>query len=109
MKAKIFITNDLIGETTFRITDESMGGIIGDLIPNENYKKYKTKIQFLTEENGIANISDFNFRILVDDKIELSPEGGIGITDMEEFNEILIESAGNNRKIIERIKNEVSR
>lgn len=109
MKAKIFISDVLIGETIFRITDESMGGIIGDLIPFEDYGKYKTKIQFLTEEKGIANMSDFNFRILIDNTRELNPVGGIGIIDSEEFEEILVESAGNNREIIERIKKEASR
>ncbi|MEY3240195.1 MAG: hypothetical protein RIR11_1633 [Bacteroidota bacterium] len=77
-----------------RISDESMGGIIGDLILNENYQRYKNRIQSKTEEKGIANVSDFNFRFLIDD-YELSPEGGIGITDFIEFDEIIIESADN--------------
>jgi hypothetical protein len=109
MNAKIFINNELIGETNFRISDESMGGIIGNLNQNNNYEKYKSKIQLLTEKNGIANISDFNFRILINNKKELNPEGGIGITDFKEFDEIIIESAGNNQETIEIIKNKASR
>ena len=109
MKAKIFIKEDYIGNTNFRIADERMGGIIGDLIPNESYKKYQGIIQSLTEKKGIANISDFNFRIIINDGYELNPIGGIGITDSEKFNEIIIESAGNELKIIDRIKKEASR
>jgi hypothetical protein len=80
-----------------------MGAIGGKLIPNENYERYREKIQELTEKNGIANISNFNFRIMIDD-IELEPEGGIGITDFEIFEEIEVETAGNKRELIEWIK-----
>ena len=109
MKAQIYINHDCIGETNFRLVDESMGGILGDLITNDAYEKYKIKIQSLSEKKGIANISDFNFRILIDNKRQLNPEGGIGITDIKEFDEIIIESTGNRQEIIERIKKEASR
>lgn len=108
MKANIYIENELIGITNFRIADESMGGIIGDFLPTENYEKYKNKIQSLSESKGIANVSDFNFKLELEDNLILNPEGGIGITDLKEFDEIIIESAGNERGIIERIKKEAS-
>ncbi len=108
MKANIYINNELIGFTNFRIADESMGGIIGDFVPNNNYGKYKTEIQLLTENKGIANISDFNFKIELDNNHILNHEGGIGISDFEEFDEIIIESAGIEQEIVERIKKEAS-
>ena len=85
-----------------------MGGISGNLIPNENYKIYQNEIQFITRKKGIANISDFNLRIITDNKNELNPVGGIGISDFEAFDEIVIESAGNDLKIINRIKKETN-
>ena len=103
MKGKIYIDEDLIGETIFKMADESMGGIIGFFIPTSNYEKYKKKIQFLTKEKGIANISDFNFSITIENEEELNPRGGIGITDIKGY-EIIIESAGNEQSIIEKIK-----
>lgn len=79
-----------------------MGAIGGDLIPNNNYEKYRVKIQNLTNEKGIANTSNFNFRILIDNT-ELKPIGGIGITDIEIFDEIIIETAGNEQDVIKKI------
>ncbi|MFC5624987.1 hypothetical protein [Algoriphagus winogradskyi] len=78
----------------FLVTDESMGGIGGDLIANDNYKKYQPTIQQHFEKQGITNIDNFNFRILLEDNIELKPEGGIGVSDSADFDEIYVESAG---------------
>jgi hypothetical protein len=103
MKGKVFIDNDEIGSADFMIIDKSMGVIQGELNPAENYKKYKERIQNLYDEKGIANIDDFNFKIVLDDKTELRPEGGIGITDSAEFDEIFIESAGLDHEVIEKI------
>lgn len=108
MKANIYIENEIIGTTNFRIADESMGGIIGDFLPNENYEKYRNEIQSLTESKGIANVSDFNFKLELKDYQILNPQGGIGITDLKDFDEIIIESVGNEQEIIERIKKEAS-
>lgn len=108
MKAKIYLDNDLIGTANFKIADESMGGIIANFIPNEHYNHYKQLIQSKTSEKGIANVSDFNFRIVVDN-YELTPEGGIGITDLAELDEIIIEAAGLEQKIMERLKKEANR
>jgi hypothetical protein len=36
MRAYLYINNDKIGEVNFSVTDESMGGIDGDLIANAN-------------------------------------------------------------------------
>lgn len=40
MKGFLYIDHDLIGEVDFKIIDESMGGIGGDLNATETYKKY---------------------------------------------------------------------
>jgi hypothetical protein len=104
MKGKVFIDDDEIGSADFKVIDESMGGIQGELIPTENYKKYKKQIQELFDKKGIANVEDFNFKIVLADKIISDPEGGIGITDSSEFDEILVESAGLDCKVIEKMR-----
>ncbi len=96
MECEVYIKNELIGKATFEIIDESMGGISGNLIVNENYKKYQKTIRKQTEENGISNSENFEYRILTNNNIVIYAEGGIGISDSEEFNEIIIESAGIN-------------
>jgi hypothetical protein len=103
MRGIVFIDNDEIGAADFEVIDESMGAIQGQLTPAETYKKYKGQIQELFDRKGIANIQDFSFRIVLDDKTVLRPEGGIGITDSSEFDEILVESAGLDSKVIEKI------
>jgi hypothetical protein len=103
MLGQIFIENDLIGDVNFRIIDESMGVIGGDMIPNMNYGKYQPIIQEHYERNGISNIHDFNFRIILD-SIELKPEGGIGITDSKEFDEIIVESGGLDQITLEKLR-----
>ena len=93
MIGQVYIENEIIGEVDFKIIDESMGVIGGDLIPNSNYIKYQLTIQEHFESNGISNIHNFNYKIILEE-IELKPEGGIGITDSIEFNEIFVESGG---------------
>ena len=105
MKGKIYIDNIEIGHAIFNVTDASMGGISGELIPNENYNSYRERIQNLTISKGIANNEDFELRIVINDELEINPCGGIGITDLEEFDEIIIESAGIENQVIEKIKN----
>ncbi len=95
MKGFVCIDEDKIGEVIFSIIDESMGVIGGDLIKNDNYIKYQPYIQQHFEEKGISNIDNFNFRIFINDDIELKPAGGIGVTDSSDFDEIYVESAGN--------------
>jgi len=94
MKAFLYIGTEKIGEVHFSIIDESMGGIGGNLIANDNYKKYQPTIQRHFEKKGISNVDNFNFRILLEDNTELKPEGGIGVTDSVDFDEIYVESAG---------------
>ena len=45
---------------------------------------------------------NFNFRIFINDDIELKPAGGIGVTDSAEFDEIYVESAGNDLSIFQK-------
>jgi hypothetical protein len=84
-----------------------MGVIGGELLPNINYRKYQPTIQEHYERNGISNNHDFNFRILLDN-LELMPEGGIGVTDSKEFNEIFVESGGLDQITLEKIRSSSS-
>jgi hypothetical protein len=102
MECKIYIKNELIGKATFEIIDRSMGVISGKLICNDNYKKFQKIIQKQTEEIGISNSDNFNYRIITNNNIEIKAEGGIGISDSAEFNEIIIESAGINLDSLEK-------
>ena len=105
MKGIVYIENEKIGEAKFIIIDKTMGGIGGDFVPYKNYKNYQSKIQQCYEEKGIANSDDFNFKILLSDGKMLNPKGGIGITDSKEFDEIYIESIGNDLLKIEMLNN----
>jgi len=82
MRGFLYIDNDKIGEVNFEITDESMGGIGGVLIANDNYKKYQRAIRQHGKKQGISNEENFNYRILLEDNSELKPEGGTGVTDV---------------------------
>ncbi|MET4138131.1 hypothetical protein [Pedobacter sp. UYP1] len=76
------------------IGEETIGGLF---IPNENYSKYQALVQTHCNNKGISNIHDFDYRITLSDNIDLNMEGGIGITDVQGFNEIYIEGAGLNQ------------
>ena len=71
-----------------------MGVIGGNLVPNINYAMYRPKVQRQCDLKGVANVIDFNFRIILAGNTELSPEGGIGLTDIRGFEEIYVECAG---------------
>ncbi|MGB0838965.1 MAG: hypothetical protein ACPGXL_02435 [Chitinophagales bacterium] len=103
-KVHIFIGNACIGKTTFQIVDESMGGIMGRFVPNEHYSSYQAQIQQLTANKGIANVDDFNFRIVTTAGIELHSVGGIGLTDVVGIGEIIVEVAGIDWKVMEDLK-----
>ena len=45
MIGQVFIGDNLIGEVNFKIIDESMGVMGGNMIPNINYEKYQPIIQ----------------------------------------------------------------
>ncbi|MFY7732259.1 MAG: hypothetical protein ACOVSR_02165 [Bacteroidia bacterium] len=105
MKGILYIDSDNIGEVSFSIIDESMGVIGGNLIANDSYKKYQPTIQQHFEKQGISNIDNLNFRIVLADNSELKPEGGICITDSANFDEIYVESAGLDTETMNKIKN----
>lgn len=105
MKGILYIHNDNIGVVSFSVIDERMGGIGGYLITNDNYKKYQPTIQQHFEKQGISNIDNFHFRIILEDNTELQPEGGIGVTDSADFDEIYIESTGLDTGTMNKIKN----
>lgn len=105
MKGILYIHDVNIGEVIFSITDENMGVIGGYLIANNKYKKYQLTIQQHFDKKGICNIDDLNFCIVLEDNSKLRLEGGIGITDSANFDEIYVESAGLDIEIINKIKN----
>ena len=107
MIGSLFIDDKKIGEVDFKIIDESMGVIGGTLLPNDSYKKYQITIQEHFDRNGISNIHDFNFRIILNGK-ELKPEGGIGVTDSKDFDEIFVESGGIDQITLEKFRVENS-
>ena len=104
MKGFLLIDNEKIGESNFAVIDEAMGAIGGILNPYESYYKHQIEIQKCCNKLGIANMNNFNFKIILSDTTELYPVGGIGVTDLLEFDEIYVESAGNSEEIIRKLK-----
>lgn len=103
MKGQIYIDNSEIGIVNFKIVDESMGAIGGEFVAAENYSKFKSEIQKLTNKNGNANSQNFNFRIVLKN-IELNPIGGICLIDSKEFGEMYLDVAGLNQGELEKVK-----
>lgn len=93
MNGAIYIDNEEIGFADFKVVDKSMGVIQGTMTPTESYSKYVKQVQSLCVEKGIANMEDFNFKIILEDKTVLESMGGVGITDASGF-EVIVESAG---------------
>lgn len=94
MAGDLYIGNDKIGEIDFEIIDATMGCIGRQLKINNNYKKYQVDIQTACDKKGVANIEDFNFKIILPNNTKLKPEGGIGITDIKNFAEVYVEVSG---------------
>lgn len=104
MKGYLYINDDRLGEVNFKVIDESMGVIGGGLKMYPIYEKYQKQIQFLYDSKGIANIVDLNFVIVLEGNTVLNSEGGIGVTDSVDSEEIYVESAGNDCDIIAMVK-----
>ena len=105
MNGTVYIDKICIGEVNFKVVDESMGGISGQLHPNHNYSTFKEKIRELSERNGIANVDDINIEIHLKNGSDIDQRGGIGIMDILGTDEIVVEAAGLRYDIIEKIKN----
>ena len=88
------LNEEILGEINFKVIDEGMGVIGGALKPYDDYYKYQKQIQFLCDTKGVANLDDYNFLISIDEDTILNPEGGIGVTDLKGFDEILVDVAG---------------
>lgn len=104
MNAFVYIDADKIGEVVLEIIDESMGVIGGQLFSNENYEKYKYRIQQQCEKKSISNLTDFNYKIVLSDDTPIMAQGGIGVTDIKNFDEKYIEVAGVNEVITNKLK-----
>ena len=105
MKAFIYIGDDRIGEAELSATDESMGAIGGPFKAWSAYEKYRASVQRHTDEKGISNSDDLPYRIVLANGSGLQPQGGIGITDIKDLEEIYVESAGLDAATISAIKN----
>lgn len=64
-----------LGEVEFEVTDESMGGIGGQLAPYSSYNNIRSQVQQICDKKGIANVEDFPFAIQFTNKSELEPQG----------------------------------
>lgn len=104
MKGFLYIAKDKIGEIDFSVIDESMGVIGGTLHPNTKYMIYQSSIQKCYEQQGVANINQFNFRVVFEDNSVLNPEGGIGVTDAVNCEDIYVEAAGLDIEVINKIR-----
>lgn len=98
MTGNLFINIVQIGIVDFSVIDDSMGIIGGQLNCSSAYKDFRIEIQRLSETKGIANSEDFLFSVWIGDEIRLTPQGGIGITDLIDFDEIYVEVSGLNEQ-----------
>jgi hypothetical protein len=103
MKGYLLLDKEQLGEVEFEVTDESMGGIGGQLVPYPTYNSIRTQVQHICEAKGIANIQDFPFAIQLANKYTIVPQGGIGITDIKGVDEIYVESAGLGHDLINEV------
>ncbi len=95
-----------MGEVDWKILDESMGAIGGQIEPFPAYDRYRLEIQDLSEsKKGIVNSNDFEFAITIGENVVEEVVGGIGVTDLRELVEISVEAAGLHYDIIKLISN----
>ena len=102
--ANLFIDDSELGLVQFKIIDESMGVIGGQLIYNSTYLNFRNDIQKASGFKGVANSDDFEFSVWINNKIKLIPEGGIGVTDLDGFDEVYVEVGGLNEESINYFK-----
>jgi hypothetical protein len=104
MRGFLRLDNETIGEFEASVVDEGMGVIGGDLNVHPAYEKYRKRFQALYGQKGNANSDDFNFEVILDDGTIVRTQGGVSVTDAPEFGERLVDAAGIDYKIIERVK-----
>lgn len=101
MKGYVSIQQERLGEVEFKIIDLSMGCIGGLLSSYPAYTIVKDKIQAICELKGIANIDDFDFEVCFENNIAIEAQGGMGITDIADSDEIYVECGGVDQKILQ--------
>lgn len=102
MIGHVYINNDRIGDVNFRVISQGHCVISGDLMPDDNYEKYRPAIRDHCERTGVSNVRDFNYRVLLPEA-ELQPQGGISITDHPDFDEIIADVYRIDRISLERV------
>ncbi len=99
--SKLFAGNEILGTINIGLADDGMGFLSGQLLPNDNYKKYQDFLRKTIIENQDDNLIRINqftkenkFKVVADDgKIFKQPEGGLIIYDYEN-DPIEVELAG---------------
>lgn len=105
MQAKIYSNRTLIGSVSLRITDESMGVLSGEFIPNQSYMEIRNKVWKFNS----ANKKDFDlwYGLGLNSQLEngyfIHAIGGISIWDVQELKDekIEIDIAGVFRHVID--------
>ena len=106
MKANIYSHTKLIGTTELKIGDESMGGLLGDFIPTNEYFKtvQKSVWEFWqTNKPDYEKWNSLRLNVQLENGLFLFPHGGYTIDDAEKLPDEpkRIDIAGVNSKVIE--------
>ena len=103
MLGLLYINNQLVGEVSLKIIDESMGVIGGHLTPSLAYGQFRQQIQECYARKGVANSSDFNLKMMISDRA-MDGQGGISITNSLDFpDEIEVDIAGVSSEVLSEI------
>lgn len=92
ISSKLYANNELLGKVEIGLEDDGQGVLSGQLIPNENYNKYRNFLRetFLSDTaDNLIRINNFtrqnNFKIIAEDGTEFkNPVAGLLIYDIEE-------------------------
>ncbi|MFK7983107.1 MAG: hypothetical protein AB8G86_24220 [Saprospiraceae bacterium] len=88
MKAEIYSNRKMIGTSELQVTDEYMGVISGEFIPNDNYNKIRRIIwdfHNLTSDGSYKQLEGLRLNVRLANGYFLFPIGGFLITDIEEI------------------------
>ncbi len=105
MQTKIYSNKILIGKTELSISDDSMGVLSGEFIPNEDYKTIREIVWKFnsTNDKDFELWKSLRLNVQLENGYFLHSIGGISIWDVQEFKDdkIDIEIAGVFRHVID--------
>lgn len=89
MKANIYSNKLQIGIVDLKIYDESMGGLGGEFVPNDNYLKIKDKVLKFNDakKKDFTLWNSLRINVQLENGYFLQPMGGIKIYDFIELQE----------------------